>query len=135
LHTLADESPAARAEIGMRILDTRFTPEWLATHANDRVLADAMAQRRGEDKAAEVLRGETLQLEARSHHDVYDRLGNITCPTFVASGRYDGIAPPANGEAIAARVPNAELHLYEGGHAFFAQDRQAFPDIISFLRG
>jgi 3-oxoadipate enol-lactonase len=51
----------------------------------------------------------------------------------VASGRFDGIAPPANGEAIAARIPGAELRLYEGGHAFFAQDPKAFPDIFEFL--
>ena len=64
-----------------------------------------------------------------------DRLRDVTCPTFVASGRYDGIAPPANGEAIAERVPGAELRVYEGGHAFFAQDPAALPDVIGFLRG
>ena len=59
----------------------------------------------------------------------------VTCPTLVASGRYDGIAPPSNGTAIAERIPGAELRIYEGGHAFFAQDRQALPDIIDFLAG
>jgi 3-oxoadipate enol-lactonase len=57
----------------------------------------------------------------------------ITSPTFVASGRCDGIAPLTNGEAIAARIPNAVLRAYEGGHAFFFQDRQALPDILDFL--
>ena len=55
------------------------------------------------------------------------------CPTLVASGRYDGIAPPANGQAIADRIPDAELRLYEGGHAFFAQDPTALPDVLDFL--
>ena len=42
----------------------------------------------------------------------HDRLGAITCPTFVAPGRFDGIAPPPNGEAIASRVPGARAaHL------------------------
>ena len=59
----------------------------------------------------------------------------ITCPTLVAGGRYDGIAPPANSEAIASRIPGAELRLYEGGHLFFLQDRAAFPDIVGFLAG
>jgi len=68
-------------------------------------------------------------------HDVCDRLQNITCPTFVASGRYDGIAPPSNGEAITERVPGARQKLYEGGHAFFAQDRAALPDVLGFLAG
>ena len=33
------------------------------------------------------------------------------------------------------RVPGAELRLYEGGHAFFAQDPHALPDILDFLDG
>ena len=92
-----------------------------------------MAARRNGTKTADQLRGESLQLEARSRHDVCDRLGGITCPTLVACGRFDAIAPPANGEAIAARVADAQLRLYEGGHAFFAQDPAALPDVISFL--
>jgi hypothetical protein len=56
----------------------------------------------------------------------------------VACGRYDGIAPMANGEAIAAGInagqsDTADLRVYEGGHAFFAQDPSAFPDILNFL--
>ena len=51
----------------------------------------------------------------------------------MASGRFDGIAPPANSEAIAARIPGAELHVYEGGHLFFLQDPTALPDIVGFL--
>lgn len=135
LHTLADKSAAERAEIGLGILDQRFTPAWLDAHPNDRSLADLMAQRGTVAKPTDVLRGETLQLEARSHHDVWDRLPAITCPTLVASGRYDGIAPLSNGEAIASRIANADFRAYEGGHAFFYQDRQAFPDIVQFLLG
>jgi pimeloyl-ACP methyl ester carboxylesterase len=59
----------------------------------------------------------------------------IAAPTFVGAGRFDGIAPLANSEAIASRVPNAELHVYEGGHGFFAQDSSAFPEIVDFLAG
>jgi len=119
--------------MGTQLLDSRFTPEWLAAHAGDRALAEMMAARRRGTKSSDQLRGEELQLAARSRHDVCDRLGRISCPTLVACGRFDGIAPPENGEAIAARVENAELKLYEGGHAFFAQDRTAFPEVIDFL--
>jgi pimeloyl-ACP methyl ester carboxylesterase len=133
LHTLADKTPSERAAIGLRILDERFTPTWLDEHPNDRMLADVMAQRSGIQKSADVVRGEALQLDARSGHDVWDRLHAITCPTFVASGRYDGIAPMSNGEAIASRIQQSQFRAYDGGHAFFYQDRQAFPDIIGFL--
>ena len=57
---------------------------------------------------------------------------SIPCPTLVACGRYDGIAPLANGEWIAAHVAGAELRVYEGGHVFFLQDPRALPEIGAF---
>ena len=133
LHELADLDDAARAARLVEIIDTRFTPEWLAAHPDQRGLADFVAARRDGDKSAEVARGEAEQLGARRGHDVGDRLHRISCPTLVASGRYDGIAPVANGQAIAERVPGAELRVYEGGHMFFIQDPTAMPDILDFL--
>jgi len=135
LHELAQLSPEDRAAKGTLLLDTRYTQEFLAEHPGDRAIAEMMAARRAGAKSAEVVRGETEQLHARAGHDVCDRLPRISAPTLVAGGRYDGIAPPANSEYIAARVPNAELRLYEGGHAFFAQDPKALPEIIEFLAG
>jgi 3-oxoadipate enol-lactonase len=49
------------------------------------------------------------------------------------AGLYDGIAPVANSEAIAARIPGAELRTYEGGHLFIAQDPRAMADIRDTL--
>jgi pimeloyl-ACP methyl ester carboxylesterase len=135
LHELTKLPPDEAKEIGLKILDTRFTPEFLADHPADRGLAEMLAARQTEPKSEQEQLGVAAQLEARSHHDVCDRLGNIACPTLVAAGRYDGIAPPRNSEAIAERVPGAELRLYDGGHAFMAQDPKAFPEIIDFLAG
>jgi pimeloyl-ACP methyl ester carboxylesterase len=142
LHELADLPDDERAARMVAVTDTRFTPEWLASHPADRAVVDMLTRRRAAAGAAAVLtpaeaaerrRGELAQLDARRHHDVVDRLERISCPTLVASGRYDGIAPAANGEAIAARVPGAELRLYEGGHTFFLQDAAALPEILDFL--
>jgi 3-oxoadipate enol-lactonase len=135
LHELEQKTPEELEAMGSRLLDTRFTPEWLAEHDDDRMIAEMVAQRRANLSIGEVRRGELAQLDARSRLDCVDRLGNITCPTLVASGRYDGIAPPENGAAIAERVANAELRVYEGGHIFFAQDPAAMSDIIAFLAG
>jgi 3-oxoadipate enol-lactonase len=136
LHELAGLPAAQRAEMGTRLLDTRFDADWLATHPADRGLAEMMAARRGDStKTSEQLRGEGEQLQARARHDVTERLHLVSCPTLVACGRYDGIAPVANSETIASRVTNAELRLYEGGHAFFAQDARALPEILDFLAG
>jgi pimeloyl-ACP methyl ester carboxylesterase len=64
---------------------------------------------------------------------VWDRLDRIACPTFVGCGQFDGIAPPANSAAIASRIAGAELHTYQGGHAFLAQDRRSITDVLAFL--
>lgn len=133
LHELENVAADERARRAVQLLDTRFDPAWLSTHPEDSALVKMMAGRTAGTKTAEQIRGEREQLLARRDHDVGDRLGRITCPTLVAAGRYDGIAPLANSEAIAARVLNSELRIYEGGHAFFAQDREAIPDIIEFL--
>ena len=127
LHELAELSPADRARAHGTLLDTRFDDAWLAEHPNDKALVDLMGAR------PEPTEGAKRQLEARRHHDVWDRLGRITCPTLVASGRYDGTAAPENGEAIASRIPGAQLRLFEGGHMFMVQDRSATPAIIEFL--
>ena len=135
LHELAKRPAAEQAEIGIRLLDTRFTPEWLAEHPRDRAIVEQRNERARQARSQERRRGELEQLDARAGHDVWERLPKISCPTLVAGGRYDGVAPPANSEAIASRIPGAEVRLYEGGHLFFWQDRQAFPDIFGFLSG
>jgi pimeloyl-ACP methyl ester carboxylesterase len=133
LHELAELPPAQQAALGIGLLDTRFNPEWLDSHPRDKALVDMRAGRAEAVKTAEQRRGELEQRGARRHHDVWDRLSAIECPTLVAAGRYDGIAPMANSEAIASRVAGAELRVYEGGHLFFLQDSTAMPDIVSFL--
>ena len=135
LHEMAALTDAERAERYLTILDTRFTADWLAHHDSDRALVEMLAARQLGEKSAEVQRGEAAQLAARAGHDVLDRLAEVTAPTLVAAGRYDGIAPLPNSEAIAARIPGADLRVYEGGHAFFAQDSRALPEVLDFLAG
>lgn len=132
LQTLADMAPLERSSVSAELMDTRFTAEWLLEHQSDQVLAGLLAQR----FAPEVFRNDVgigLQLRARSGHDVFDRLPRIACPTLVASGRFDGIAPPANGASIASQIPGAEFRIYEGGHIFFAQDPRVLPEVVEFL--
>ena len=72
-------------------------------------------------------------MQARARHDAWDRLDRITCPTLVAYGRYDGIAPEHNGEAIASRIRGSELRGFEGGHGFLLQDPVASTEVMKFL--
>ena len=135
LHELRSMTAEERAAVSMTIMDTRFTPEWLEAHPADRMFVEGIRGDYGSEPGSEAERGEIEQLLARRSHDVWDRLPSITAPTLVAAGRYDGIAPLANSEAIAERIPGAVLRVYEGGHGFFAQDPTAFPEVIEFLRG
>ncbi len=52
--------------------------------------------------------------EAIASLDYYDRLDRIACPTLVIAGEVDVATPPALGEEIAARVPNARLSVLAG---------------------
>jgi 3-oxoadipate enol-lactonase len=117
------------------IVDSRWNEAWFAEHEIDRMIATAVASAGAPDPGGDGGRGQRGQMDARAHHDVWDRLPAITCPTLVAAGRYDGIAPVANGRAIVSRVPGAELRIYEGGHVFFVQDPTAIPEIVAFLLG
>ena len=133
LHTLSALDPDEWFAISLRNLDSRFDEAWLAAHPFDRLLVDNMRARQTDDTPDAQRRAEAMQLEARSHHDVWDRLPAISCPTLIMAGEYDGTAPIANSEAIHSRIAGSELRRYQGGHAFAFQDRQAFPDLIEFL--
>lgn len=133
LHELADVDDDERRTRHATLLDTRFTTEWLAAHDGDRALVRMVAGRSLAPRSDEAVRGQRLQLMARAGHDVVDRLDRTSCPTLVACGRHDGIAPPANSALIADRVPGAEVRTYDGGHPFFVQDPTALPQVLDFL--
>lgn len=126
---------AERRPASLRLLDTRndvtTDPPTLAP-GFQRVLAAMQRRVVSDDPAA--LRGVQRQLEARSGHDVWDDLPRIAAPTLVIGGRYDGIAPVANLERVASRIPRATLALFDGGHQFFEQDPSAWPAVVDFLR-
>ena len=79
--------------------------------------------------------GARRQLEARARHNTFERLPALRMPVYLCGGRYDGIATPANLEAMQKQIPVAQLELFEGGHLFFIQDPRASDHIVSFLRG
>src|SRR5262249_41043760 len=61
----------------------------------------------------------TAQAPACVSHNVLDLLPRIQRPVLVIGGRQDIFTPPWMAEEVAAAIPGANLHLYEGaGHAF-----------------
>jgi 3-oxoadipate enol-lactonase len=135
LHELEDLADDVRHPRLLELADTRCDEAWQAEHPDE--VAAVLAYRRQSEELSRsdpaARAGALLQLEARAGHDSGDRLATISCPTLVCGGRYDGIAPPANSEALASHIPGAELELFEGGHMFFIQDRAAWPRITDFL--
>lgn len=135
LHEIASLEPAEQAQLQLRLLDGRFDQAWLAEHPADRAVVEMMAARSAGTPSPDRLRGHAMQLEARRHHDVWDRLERISSPTLVMCGEFDALAPVANSEAIVSRVAGATLRRYQGGHLFLYQDRAAFGELVDFLQG
>ena len=66
---------------------------------------------------------------------VWDLLPAVRVPTLVAIASADRLAPPANGRALAERLPRASLVRYETGHAFLFEPRHGFAKrVLRFLR-
>jgi 3-oxoadipate enol-lactonase len=135
LHELAELDPDERRRRQLAISDTRFDLDWQA--ANPEAAASVLERMAGDqeplDDDPDRDLGARRQLEARRHHDTWDRLDRIVVPTLVAAGERDGIAPPANSEALASRLPDARLQVFDGGHLFLVQDRTAWQAIVEFL--
>jgi 3-oxoadipate enol-lactonase len=133
LQKLLEVPPDERAAAQLKLADSRWDQHWLDTHPADRALVERLAAGGQDREDPAVAAAYQAQLEARAGHDVWDRLGAITCPALVGYGRYDGIAPAQNSIAIASRIRGAELRGYEGGHGFAFQDPAAFPEFEAFL--
>jgi 3-oxoadipate enol-lactonase len=136
LLAFGDLPPAERATRWLPLLDTRcdMTTEPPTLPPGMEPVAKAISSTYGRPSDDPVVAmGARRQLEARAGHDVWDDLANITAPTLVIGGRYDGQAPPENSGHLAARIPGARLVFCEGGHVFFQQDPSAWPTILAFL--
>jgi pimeloyl-ACP methyl ester carboxylesterase len=133
LEELQGLPPEERVTASLKLADSRWDERWLAAHPADRALADALARAGQDQPGAAAAAGADARLAARAGHDVWDRLGAITCPALVGYGNYDGIAPARNSAAIASRIRGAQLRGYDGGHLFLFQDPAALAEFVDFL--
>ena len=134
-HEIGNMDRLERARHLIPISDTRNDTAWAA--ANPAAYDQWVALTTADPFAAEPghAMGARRQLEARALHDTWNRLPQIACPVMIAAGRYDGIALPVTQDRLAAQIPGARLHFFDGGHMFMLQDRTANPAIIEFLQG
>jgi pimeloyl-ACP methyl ester carboxylesterase len=79
--------------------------------------------------------GYMAQLQAILSWEGYSRIAQIGAPTLVIHGKSDALVPPANGELIARRIPDAKLVLLEhASHLFLTDQTQAAnKEIVEFI--
>ncbi|NKB98377.1 MAG: alpha/beta fold hydrolase [Pseudomonadales bacterium] len=132
LHEIEDLPDIERAQTHLRVADTRHTDAWIAENPEKwqrRVELSVAARRADRDPS-----GARKQLEARRDHDTFSKLNQITVPTLLAGGEFDGVAPPENMRAIESQIDGSEVKFFAGGHMFLAQDKSAYPYIIQWVK-
>lgn len=137
LHELGAMDVEARARHMISISDMRHDAAWQESHAESyaAMIAQQVASAAiGNDDPAKPM-GARRQLEARMDHDTFAQLGNIKSPALLCAGRYDGIAPLSNMQAMQRKIPDARLEVFEGGHLFLIQDKRAYAQIVQFFQG
>lgn len=76
-----------------------------------------------------------LQAEACRSHDAYDRLREIAVPALVMGGERDNCLGGDASREIAARIPGAELKMYEQwGHGLYEEAPDFQETVLAFLR-
>jgi 3-oxoadipate enol-lactonase len=137
LHELQHMPLAERAVLQISITDRRKDAAWQAANpdAVGQAVEMAMAGHARREAEPGGVVGYQRQLDARAGHDTFDRLPALTMPVFLAGGKYDGQAAPANMETLRDRSPGARLEFFEGGHGFTRDDPNAMVRITAFLLG
>jgi len=111
------DDPYLRAQAALGVLDTRFaklsevSPDEAESQIRNRMAAD-LAFQHSHNNAE----GYPRLLAARAVHDAWQLLPDISIPTLVFSGQYDGQAPPQRASMITEAMPNATLYSVEGAH-------------------
>jgi 3-oxoadipate enol-lactonase len=131
LQELESLDSVSRAEQHLALSDLRRTAQWRSANAEkwQSLLQTSMNARRQDRDLA----GAERQLNARAGHDTFNRLGEIKVPVLLVGGRYDGIAPMANMDALARQIADSQLQFFTGGHLFLIQDKSAYPYIIQWV--
>jgi 3-oxoadipate enol-lactonase len=135
-HEMPELPEDEKNSLSASIRDIRHDAQWQQQYPEryQAILAYNNARNAGADEPGRET-GARRQLEARIDHDTYDRLARIELPVLIAGGAYDGIAPPANLEAINRQIEQSKLQFFQGGHAFYDHDPLAYQRIAEFLKG
>ena len=76
-----------------------------------------------------------IQAEACLNHDASHRLGLIQAPTLVVGGGKDLALGGEASEELAAKIPDATLHMYEQwGHGLYEEEKDFNRLVLDFLQ-
>jgi 3-oxoadipate enol-lactonase len=118
----------------IEISDTRINGEFRQKRPDvyQKIVADTK-KRSEATRSRESVEGNRKQMEARKGHNTFDRLPGIKIPTALFGGKYDGISPPENMQVLQKQISGASLELFEGGHMFMIQDKNAVSRMARFF--
>ena len=76
-----------------------------------------------------------VQANACRSHDAWEQLPKILAPTLVLGGEKDNCLGAEPSREIAARIPGAELKMYEQwGHGLYEEEKDFQKTVLAFLR-
>lgn len=76
-----------------------------------------------------------IQAESCKTHDVYERLVEIQCPTFIIGGTKDKIVTGEASKEMADKIQDSELFMYEGlGHGLYEEAKDFIPRVAAFCK-
>src|SRR5439155_5217989 len=76
------------------------------------------------------LEGYLHQLDAAETHDARARLGEVTTPTLVLTGKRDILVPPELSFEVASLISSAQLEVFETAHAIQLEEAQRFNETV-----
>ena len=121
----------------MLSLDLRKSFEWQAANPDKAEALLEQGRKRGgpvDPSDPHAAMGARRQLEAREEHDARDWIDQITVPTALFGGRYDGLGTEAGQQFMAERISGSVMQLFEGAHGFLNEDPAAVPALVDFLK-
>lgn len=121
----------------MMALDLRKSEEWQAEHPEEAAKLLEMGRKRGgpvDPNDPHAAMGARRQLEAREEHDAREWIDQISVPTALFGGRYDGLGTVEGQHFMAERIEGSVVQLFEGAHGFLNEDAEAVPALVEFLK-
>ena len=131
LHELELLEEEERLERFIMINDLRISESWILE--NEEQFNSLKINSRNRNPYKPDPENLLKQLLARKDHNTFEDLRHIDIPVFLMGGKYDGIAPVSNMEAMHEEIKDSKLKFYEGGHLFMIQDKNAFQELIEWL--